>query len=60
MHSAVLPIMLAAAGMGSGWEYFLRPAATPHHQLQFRCRNQRQVRKNARRAHANGVRNAFA
>jgi hypothetical protein len=59
MHSAILPLMLTAAGMAD--INYLPPLkeSTPHHQLNFRWRNQKQVRKNRRRAHAAGKRNAF-
>lgn len=60
MHSAVLPFILTAAGMGSGLTYLLKPTPTPHHQLNFRWRNQRQIRKARRRAAAAGYRKAFA
>lgn len=35
-------------------------AKTPLHQLNFRWRNQRQIRKTRRRAHAAGISAAFA
>jgi len=61
MKLSVLPIILTAAGMAGGMlVHRLKPVSLAHHQLNFRWRNQRQLRKNRRRAHAAGKLNAFA
>jgi hypothetical protein len=59
MHSAILPMMMMAAG-SSGDYLAARHKQTEMHLLRFKWRNQRQERKNRRRAHAAGKSNAFA
>jgi len=50
--------MAMAAGSSADWAKPL-PSIKAHHEFNFKWRNQRQVRKNRRRAHAAGKRNAF-
>jgi len=59
MTSVITPILLAMAGMSNIQSAF-RPITTPVDRLNFKWRNQRQIRKNRRRANAAGKRNAFA
>jgi hypothetical protein len=51
-------MMTAATGGFADYRNLFKPIVS-HHQLNFRWRNQRQVRKNRRRAHAAGIKNAF-
>lgn len=62
MHSAILPALMLTAASGGmrDFSYMPAPPVTLPHQMNFRWRNQRQIRKNARRANAAGKRNAFA
>jgi hypothetical protein len=57
MNSMMLPILLAAAG---GFNYRNYPMPTlAMHQIKWGGNNQRQKRKDRRRAFANGNRKAF-
>lgn len=60
MHSAALPLILTFAGMNHDTCRLWRFAPPTIENLRFRHGNQRQARKNRRRSHAAGARNAFA
>jgi hypothetical protein len=59
MHSAVLPILLAVAGSMNADRWLFERTRPLVHQLNWKWRNQRQIRKDRRRAFANGNRKAF-
>lgn len=57
MNNAILPLIIAAAG---SFDYcFHRHPLLRVESINWQWRNQRQVRKNRRRAFANGNRRAF-
>jgi len=57
----MLPLMIMSAESGGFEDYanMFRQISPGYHQLNFKWRNQKQVRKNRRRAHAAGKKNAF-